>query len=1589
MQKKLSTYIILFVMITSFLITPLKVFAEPVNNNTHQTQTKIIKNENDNKLNSFYQESITKKNEKKQPNKSEIFENTQTNQKQQSKAIQLNDQQEQTKSTQPEAIKSVDNKIDSSYQDNITKENKKETPIKSDALEHNQTNQNQQSEASHLSNQHKIGITSNNNDYTKLTLTLDPPRADNKYFTGERIQFYQTIKVSYEKANEELYSLIKISKEFVDKDTIKVNGITNIKKYQILSETTDSWVIRIDYNPIVGGGIVSIPITFQQRNYTTPPNSETKIFSTLYYKDNILATDSISVYANTVTPKLTKNVHSNYIHNGQVNIGLASKENSKFSSKNKSELNTILYEMIATIGTEEGNGIFINNNSKIVDTLSELIKFDENAEYANKWEYNEKDNTVIFKINKDSKIYHGSVQALLPVYFPNIEEGKSIFNTAELKNINNYTVSNSTTKFIPSIEPNEPYISGEVCKYAQGESYNRNIGEHPDDITWTVYPYISENPFNKKAYIKEIEDIVDENQYYTQFQISMPQNISFDFIDFYAAKEDGVYKLVQEKIPTDKDITVSSDYRKIKIIFRTPVSFDKNIKFYPKTKVKDKIWGSKMDGKRVVNTAKITYTDPEGKKLGDGSTYADVTYSSPKIAFYTTIEKGKEGLHKEVLGNINDVVNINYNVYFYNVPKDVEPTIVTILPSGVVPISEIKNGIIEKNYLGTGQTAILQKVTKRSYESFSSDIPVKLTRGLAKGRHIIQHYIYWENQNITPLTDHSYNQRYSYILKNNTIDFDSKGTFLGKDILADHDEIDYYPPLEVMIFKKIGTTPQNLSENPIEVSSNQDIYYEISLENRTNETIEDYYFYDILPFDGDKIFDQQSNRGSTANAIFSQIVSKDNNLDIYCSSENQINNINNFSWENIDSNTPRENIKTLKFVPTKKLEPNQVMKVLFKVNLNSNSENSIIRNSALLTQKNKNVLLDSNIVEAKGLKNETTEVKGIKTWLDNDNQDGKRPESITVNLLADGKQISTKEVRESDDWKYTFENLPKFKDGKEIVYTITENQVSEYKTEIKGFDITNSYTPEKTSVSVTKYWEDANNQDGKRPNSIQVQLLANGNKLGDPVELNDGNSWTTAWNDLDKKAKGQDIQYTVEEVAVPGYTTTIDATDKGNIKITNTHIPETTEVKGIKTWLDNDNQDGKRPESITVNLLADGKQISTKEVRESDDWKYTFENLPKFKDGKEIVYTITENQVSEYKTEIKGFDITNSYTPEKTSVSVTKYWEDANNQDGKRPNSIQVQLLANGNKLGDPVELNDGNSWTTAWNDLDKKAKGQDIQYTVEEVAVPGYTTTIDATDKGNIKITNTHIPETTEVKGIKTWLDNDNQDGKRPESITVNLLADGKQISTKEVRESDDWKYTFENLPKFKDGKEIVYTITENQVSEYKTEIKGFDITNSYTPEKTSVSVTKYWEDANNQDGKRPNSIQVQLLANGNKLGDPVELNDGNSWTTAWNDLDKKAKGQDIQYTVEEVAVPGYTTTIDATDKGNIKITNTYTFELIDKPDEQTKPSIKKILKKHLPKTGEKNTFWLTIIGILLICCISSYIYFRKKKTYKNITSK
>ena len=654
---------------------------------------------------------------------------------------------------------------------------------------------------------------------------------------------------------------------------------------------------------------------------------------------------------------------------------------------------------------------------------------------------------------------------------------------------------------------------------------------------------------------------------------------------------------------------------------------------------------------------------------------------------------------------------------------------------------------------------------------------------------------------------------------------------------------------------------------------------------------------------------------------------------------------------------------------------------------------------------------------------ETTIIEGTKSWNDKDNQDGKRPEKIIVNLLANGEKVDTQVVTADNDWKYSFKDLPVYKDGQKLTYTVSEETVKDYTTEYDGTNIINSYTPGKTSASVVKVWNDANNQDGKRPESITVSLLADGRDTGITVTLNAENNWTQTVTDLDEKANGKAIKYTWAEENVPkGYELTGNTTKGTVTTLTNKHVPEVTSISGTKTWNDNDNQDGKRPTSITVNLLADGTvyasktvtaatnwtytfnnlpvnkngtainyaigevevtdytteideydiinthtpettsvsgqkvwddannqdgkrpesikvrllangtEVATKDVTAADNWAYNFTDLPKYANGEEIVYTVTEDTVADYTTAINGTTITNSYTPGKTSITVTKAWADNDNQDGIRSDSIKVQLYAGEDAQGEEVTLDGTNNWTYTWTGLDAKKDGQDIVYTVKETGeVTGYTSEISGDAQTGFVITNTHKTEITSVEGKKVWDDTNNQDGKRPDSIKVRLLANGTEVATKDVTAADNWTYSFTDLPKFADGEEIVYTVTEDAVADYTTAIDGTTITNSYKPGKTSITVTKAWADNDNQDGIRPENIKVQLYAGETAQGEEVTLSADNNWTYTWSELDAKKDGQDIVYTVRETEVPaGYEAIVTGTAAEGFILTNTHETEVI-----------------------------------------------------------
>ena len=540
---------------------------------------------------------------------------------------------------------------------------------------------------------------------------------------------------------------------------------------------------------------------------------------------------------------------------------------------------------------------------------------------------------------------------------------------------------------------------------------------------------------------------------------------------------------------------------------------------------------------------------------------------------------------------------------------------------------------------------------------------------------------------------------------------------------------------------------------------------------------------------------------------------------------------------------------------------------------------------------------------------EEVEVSGTKTWDDADNQDGIRPESITVHLLADGKEVATTTITAATNWTYKFINLPKKANGKEITYTIKEDAITGYETTINGYDITNKHVPETIDLSGTKTWNDNNNQDGKRPASITVILLANGKEVSSKTVTAKDN-WIYEFTNMAKYEAGEEISYTVSEVKVQDYTTKVEG-----MNITNTHTPETTTVSGTKTWNDANDQDGLRPETITVNLIANGNKVSSLKVTKESNWAYEFTNLPRYENGKEIVYTVTEDTVNNYKTSIGGYNITNTHTPATTGISGKKTWNDNNNQDGLRPELITINLLSDGNVIK-TITTTEENNWEYSFNNLPKyRDGGVEIVYTVTEKTVPGYETSIEG-----YNITNTHTPGTTEVSGTKTWNDNENQDGKRPESITVNLLANGNIIDTKTVTEADGWAYTFANLPEFNAGVKISYTITEEKVEEYETSIEGYNITNTHTPELIEVSGAKTWDDADDQDGMRPESIKVYLLANGEEVSSKVVTKD-TDWKYTFANVPKYQNGTEITYTVKEDAVEGYEGTVDG-----MNITNKHT---------------------------------------------------------------
>ena len=293
-------------------------------------------------------------------------------------------------------------------------------------------------------------------------------------------------------------------------------------------------------------------------------------------------------------------------------------------------------------------------------------------------------------------------------------------------------------------------------------------------------------------------------------------------------------------------------------------------------------------------------------------------------------------------------------------------------------------------------------------------------------------------------------------------------------------------------------------------------------------------------------------------------------------------------------------------------------------------------------------------------------------------------------------------------------------------------------------------------ITVTKAWDDADNRDGMRTDSVTVHVYANGVDTGKSAVLSKENGWTAEFGSDDGltvlDTDGNQISYTLVEDAVNGYSPNVvlKQGDSGYVfELTNKHKAETVTVEGTKAWDDGNDAAGKRPSSIQVSLYADGVLSRTKTVKADDsgNWTYSFSGLPKYRDqGQEISYEVREDMYYEgYVSTLDGTDIVNTYSPY-GDLSIEKKIVNATDASSKADFTFTLSLAgADGEPDGGSYEYetSDGRTGTIA-NGGSLTLKGgqtatvknipSETTYKVTEAAASGYTQTTVEGDGGVIR---------------------------------------------------------------------------------------------------------------------------------------------------------------------------------------------------------------------------------------------------------------
>lgn len=594
----------------------------------------------------------------------------------------------------------------------------------------------------------------------------------------------------------------------------------------------------------------------------------------------------------------------------------------------------------------------------------------------------------------------------------------------------------------------------------------------------------------------------------------------------------------------------------------------------------------------------------------------------------------------------------------------------------------------------------------------------------------------------------------------------------------------------------------------------------------------------------------------------------------------------------------------------------------------------------------------------------TTNLTVNKVWDDNDDQDGKR-RTVTFDLYRKlaGEADYTKmdgqsrdiNVNAGDSAAYWFD-LPVMVGGKQAEYKAVEAtaidgyttpQCTDPASAVDGSGMvmtcTNTHAPETTSLGVNKKWNDADNQDRSRPNSITVHLVKNGVKTNQSATLNAANNWSNAdaFTNLPVYENGMKITYGVQEDVPSGYTVTTDGVDKNrNITLTNTHHPN-----NKKVWFSKQSLGGQELAGAMMRLTgtlndttktfaaqtwtSNGSQQSF--ILDPGTYTLTETKAPAgYTKADDIVFRVDTGTDDKLQVRIRQSDgsyvaaddslitMVDAYQPHRVAIAKNSLTDGITNiagatmsvtgrtLDGKSVNSITWTTKQGQSQQ---LDLQPGTYTLSETNPPAGYTKADDITFSVDingKITVDGKTQTdgtltmVDKPDTNGIFFSKTAVGGGAELAGAEFNLTGSTFEGKTIDPITWTSGGTPKRF----MLEDGVYTLTETKAPTgYEAVKPLTFTVREGQV--YIDGVLQSDRTIRVEDciATTMVRVRKVWSDSNY--GDRPEKVTFHLLRNAKELIDrqyTVEVDSSSLWTHTWTDLPRyDENGERYNYTVDE----------------------------------------------------------------------------------------